>query len=82
MDFDGFAVAAIERLAAIAVAPANQSEMSVLVQGGDSAQRTVVDNAFLTERQSYLAAEPTWKQYHVSGNEGTRHLCRIYDQVR
>jgi hypothetical protein len=38
--------------------------VSVQIQGGDfAAQRTVVDNAFLTERQTYLAAEPSWKQF-------------------
>src|SRR5205823_8823262 len=38
--------------------------VSVLVEGGDfAAERTVVDNAFLTERQSYLSSPATWKQY-------------------
>lgn len=42
----------------------NRKFVSVLVQGGDfAAQRTIVDNAFLTERQSYLTPEPGWKQF-------------------
>jgi hypothetical protein len=42
----------------------NARYLSVLVQGGDfAAARTVVDNAFLTERQQYLAGDLAWKQY-------------------
>lgn len=38
--------------------------VSFHAQGGDfAAARTVVDNAFLTERQTYLAGEPAWKQF-------------------
>jgi cytochrome c553 len=41
--------------------------ISFLVQGGDfAAERTVVDNAFLTERQSYLPGEPMWKTYSMT----------------
>src|SRR5207237_6058702 len=42
--------------------------ISFAVQGGDfAAGRTVVDNAFLTERQTYLAGgDPAWKQYSTS----------------
>jgi hypothetical protein len=38
--------------------------VSFLVEGGDfAAERTVIDNAFLTERQSYVSGPMAWKQY-------------------
>jgi hypothetical protein len=54
--------------------------LSVDVAGGDfSAERIIVDNAFLTERQTYLtSAEPTWRSIKDSSGFAGRSVYVEY----